>query len=206
MSIRKYLAIASPVLLATAGIGCFGTSLLLKKVRRGKHRPIAGKYQTLTGKVVVITGSSRGLGLALAEQFGRNGARLVLTARDPEELRRARAHLIKRHAVLDENDIETIACDLAEHEQAQEMIARAINRFGRVDVLVNNAGIISVGPVENQPLSAFQDAMNGNYYTMLHSTLAVLPQMLERRDGAIVKHYLDRRQDGRTAPAALLGQ
>lgn len=178
MSIRKFLWIAGPALAATAGAGCIGTSLLLKKARRHRRR-------TLAGKVVVITGSSRGLGLAMAEEFGRNGARLVLTARHLDGLERARAYLLKKRAVR-EDDVEMIACDLTEADQAEEMIARATSRFGQIDVLVNNAGIISVGPVENQPLSAFLDAINGIYYPMLYSTLAVLPQMLARRSGSIV--------------------
>lgn len=183
MSIRKYVAIASPVLLATGAVVCVGASLLLKKVLQSSERATS---RPLEGKVVVITGGSRGLGLALAEQFGRSGARLALAARDSEELDRALAYLLKRRAIRDKSDVELIACDLTDNQQAQEMIARATGRFGRVDVLINNAGIITVGPVENQPLSAFQAAMNGNYYTMLQSTLAVLPQMLARRDGAIV--------------------
>ena len=66
------------------------------------------------------------------------------------------------------------------------MVRQVEKHFGRIDVLVNNAGVIQVGPVEDQPLSAFKEAMESNYYTALHTTMAALPEMLERRDGHIV--------------------
>ena len=135
--------------------------------------------------MVVITGASRGLGLALAEAFGRAGARLVLAARDPYELERARALLLQRGAV-DAERVLMIPFDLREEAQAREMIERATQHFGRVDVLVNNAGIITVGPVEQQSLEAFRDAMNTNFFGTLHCTQAVLPQMLQRHAGSIV--------------------
>ncbi len=137
-------------------------------------------------KVVVITGGSRGFGLALAEEFGRGGAKLVLTARDPYELERARNLLVEREAIADTNAALIIPCDIREDAQVQAMIERATQHFGRVDVLVNNAGIITVGPVENQSLASFDDAMQTNFYGMLHCTLAVLPAMLQRQAGSIV--------------------
>lgn len=140
----------------------------------------------MAGKVVLITGGSRGFGLALAREFGRLGAKLILTARDTEELAKARAALVESDIGIGAEDVRTLACDLTDAEQTRAMVAQASREFGGIDVLVNNAGIITVGPVENQPLSAFKRAIETNYYTMLHATLAVLPEMLERRDGSIV--------------------
>jgi short-subunit dehydrogenase len=122
----------------------------------------------------------------MAEEFGRNGARLVLTARNPYELENARKRLLSRGLGLQEEDILLLPCDLTHAEQTRAMVEQAIRHFGRIDVLVNNAGIITVGPVENQPLSAFYNAMETNFYAMLHATLAALPHMLERRAGNIV--------------------
>ncbi len=180
---KKFLALgalagAGVAALGLAGAGAIGISAML---RNGRSRT---RY-SFAGRVVLITGASRGLGLAMAEEFGRLGARLVLTARDADELARARETLLEVGAVRRE-DVEIIPCDLTDSEQAKKMIATATARFGQIDILVNNAGIITVGPVENQPLSAFQNAIESNYYTMLHATLAVLPQMLARADGAIV--------------------
>ncbi len=136
------------------------------------------------GKVVLITGSSRGLGLALAERFARAGARVVLTARNAEELGRAQDLLLSRGAAQQENLL-SFPCDLRENAQVEQLVEDVRRSWGPVNVLVNNAGVISVGPVESQPLSAFEDAIRSNYFSMLHATLAVLPSMLSRRDGAI---------------------
>ncbi|MEO6829001.1 MAG: SDR family NAD(P)-dependent oxidoreductase, partial [Acidobacteriaceae bacterium] len=159
------------------------TLTVARRRSRGRNK---NADSSLAGKVVVITGGSRGLGLALAEEFARNGAKLVLAARDADELTRACTQLLKLGTGLREQDIETIPCDLTDSEQAAKMIAFATGRFGQIDILVNNAGIISVGPLEDQPEEAFKRAIGSNYYTMLHSTLAALPQMLERQNGSIV--------------------
>ncbi|MGH9617308.1 MAG: SDR family NAD(P)-dependent oxidoreductase [Acidobacteriaceae bacterium] len=139
---------------------------------------------SLAGKVVLIAGGSRGLGLALAEEFASRRARVILTARDPNELERARKKLVALG--IDEDDVEAIPSDLTDDEQARNMISRATRKFGQIDILVNSVGIITVGPVENQPLDAFKKAIESNYYTMLHSSLAVMPQMLARGSGIIV--------------------
>lgn len=145
-----------------------------------------GRLHRLRGKVAVITGGSRGLGLALAENLGRLGVRLVLAARDAEELQRAVTLLRKRDAVSPATEVLTVAADLRRAEDAERLIQEATRRFGRVDVLINNAGVITVGPIENQTIQAFHDVMDANFFSGLHCTLAVLPQMLERREGAIV--------------------
>lgn len=138
------------------------------------------------GKVVVITGGSRGLGLALAEELGRKGAKLALSARDGDELARARELLLKRHCVRDPNDIFLFPADLRNAQEADELIHQTARRFGQVDILINNAGVITVGPLENQTVADFRDVMDTNFFAGLHCTLAVLPEMLARKGGAIV--------------------
>ncbi len=137
------------------------------------------------GKVALITGSSRGFGLAIAEQFARAGARVVLTARDQVALGRARNLLLERGAALADNVI-AFPCDVRERAEVEKLIAHVEGHWGRIDVLVNNAGIISIGPVESQPVEAYEDAIRTNYLSMVYTSLAVLPKMLARRDGAIV--------------------
>jgi short-subunit dehydrogenase len=164
---------------ALGGLGMLsaGVGLMAARSRR--------RSEYFRRKVVLITGSSRGLGLALAEELGKRGARLVLTARDEEELDRARAKLLEIGAVRDEADIVTILADLRSAQGAKRLIETASSRFGGIDVLVNNAGVITVGPVENQTVSDFHDVMDSNFFSAVHCTLAVLPQMLSRRAGAI---------------------
>lgn len=129
-------------------------------------------------RVVLITGGSRGLGLALAERFGRAGCRLILTARNVDELIHARYTLLERHAVRTPESVLLIPADLTDPAQAESLVDHAIAHFGRIDVLINNAGIIEVGPVEDQPLAAYRRAMATNFFAALHTTHAALSHML----------------------------
>jgi NAD(P)-dependent dehydrogenase (short-subunit alcohol dehydrogenase family) len=133
-------------------------------------------------QVVLITGGSRGLGLALAERYARSGARLILTASDQEELSRARHTLLACQAIQSPDDVLLIPADLADAAQAANLIEHAIAHFGRIDILINNAGIIEVGPVEDQPIAAYRRAMATNFFAALHTTHAALPHLLRRRD------------------------
>ncbi len=137
------------------------------------------------GKIALITGSSRGLGLALAESFARAGARVVLTARDEAELEEARALLVERGAAK-ASDVLVVPCDLRERAEVTGLVGQVRAHWGEIDILVNNAGLISVGPVEAQPVEAFEEAIRSNYFSMVYASLAVLPAMLARQDGAIV--------------------
>ena len=122
----------------------------------------------------------------MAEEFARHGARIILTARDYEELNRARAQLLDQGSVASPDDILVVPADLRKPEEADYLIHRATEAWGQVDVLVNNAGVITVGPVENQTSRNFHDVMETNFFSGLHCTLSVLPQMLARKNGSIV--------------------
>jgi len=139
------------------------------------------KATDLTGKVALITGGSRGLGLALAEEFTHQGARLVLCARYESELERARQKIVAMGA-----EVLTIPCDITDREQVQRMVDQAATRFGQIDVLVNNAGIITVGPLQAQALKDFEESMAVMFWGTIYPTMAVLPTMLERQSGHIV--------------------
>jgi NAD(P)-dependent dehydrogenase (short-subunit alcohol dehydrogenase family) len=137
------------------------------------------------GQVAVITGGSRGLGLALAHRFGRAGLKLVLCARDEQELEVARHILLHSGDVRHEDDILLVVCDITDPAQAAGLVDQAIRTFGSLDVLINNAGIMEVGPVEAQPLEAYRRAMDTNFFGALHTILAAMPHLLEH-GGAIV--------------------
>lgn len=178
---RVKVALVSGAALAGIGAVCAGATaaLMLKSL-------VKTAAQRLRGKVVLITGGSRGLGLAMAEEFGRRGAKLVLTARDMEELERARASLLRQKAVEAPEDVFLVSGDLRKSEDADLVVERATAHFGRVDILINNAGIITVGPVEDQTVRDFHDAMDSNFFSGVHCTFAVAPQMLRRKEGTIV--------------------
>ena len=140
--------------------------------------------RTRQRSVVVITGGSRGLGFALAERYARAGAQLVLTARDPDELAEARHSLLERRVLRREEDLLLVPADLTDEQQASDLIAAALNTFGRIDILINNAGIIEVGPAEDQTLDAYRRAIETNFYAALYTTYAALPYLLARTEAA----------------------
>ncbi|MBV9124439.1 MAG: SDR family oxidoreductase [Planctomycetes bacterium] len=135
----------------------------------------------LRDKSVLITGSSRGLGLVLARQFAREGARLTICARDPRELDRAREDLAGYGV-----PVLAVPCDVADNVQVRLLVEEVRKEYGQVDVLVNNAGTIGVGPVELMTLDDFEEAMKINFWSALYATLAVLPGMRQRKEGRIV--------------------
>src|ERR1044071_2040273 len=94
---------------------------------------------TLRDKVALITGGSRGLGLVLARHVCAQGGNVALIARDPDELARAKADLAPRGG-----KVLTIKCDLLDKTQIQSAVRQIIDRFGKIDILINNAGIIEV--------------------------------------------------------------
>ena len=132
-------------------------------------------------KNVLITGGSRGLGLVLAREFAREGARLALCARDEDELERARLDLESRGA-----QVMTHRCDVTSREDVLRMIAAVESGFGDVDVLVNNAGVIQMGPLDVMTPADFEKAMNSHFWAPLNTMMAVLPRMRARKSGRIV--------------------
>lgn len=144
-------------------------------------RRVLQKKLAIQDKVVLITGGSRGLGLAVAEEFASQGAKLVLCARNERELRQAQEHFSPaKTAVL------TVRCDVTDPNQVQQLIEKALNRFGQIDIVVNNAGIISAGPVRTLTREDFEESMNVIFWGTFNTTMAVLPHMLERKQGSIV--------------------
>jgi NAD(P)-dependent dehydrogenase (short-subunit alcohol dehydrogenase family) len=135
----------------------------------------------LKGKTVLVTGGSRGLGLVLAREFAEEGANVAVCARDPAELEKARADLEQRGA-----SVFAFPCDVTDRAQVKELIQVVRRRFGGVDVLVNNAGVIQVGPLEVMTLEDFEQAMAVHFWGPLYATLEVLPHMRARRGGRIV--------------------
>ena len=135
----------------------------------------------LRGKTVLVTGGSRGLGLVLAREFASNGARVAICARDEEELQQATEDLESRGA-----EVMSVKCDVTNVAEVEAMVSRVRERFGQIDVLVNNAGTIQVGPLEVMNRDDFEHAMRAHFWGPLNTILAVLPEMRERQDGRIV--------------------
>jgi NAD(P)-dependent dehydrogenase (short-subunit alcohol dehydrogenase family) len=135
----------------------------------------------LRGQVVLITGGSRGLGLTLARQFAEEGCRIALCARDEEELSRARTDLEELGA-----EVMIERCDVSDRDRVEEMVAAVAARMGGIDIVVNNAGIIQVGPFEAMTPGDFERAMAVNFWGPLHVIWAALPHLRARGTGRIV--------------------
>ena len=135
----------------------------------------------LRGAVALVTGGSRGLGLALSRELARQGCRLAICARDETELEVARAELKG-------TDVEVLAvpCDVSDPAQVATMVEAVTRHYGGIDVLINNAGIIVVAPLESLTRADFERVMATNFWGVLNPTLAVLPGMRARGSGRIV--------------------
>ena len=136
---------------------------------------------TLQNKVVLITGGSRGLGLLLARQFAAQGARLALLARDEAELGRAAAELRRRGA-----DVLTIPADVGERAQVEAAVEATAAYYGRLDVLVNNAGVIQVGPAANMSLDDYETALRTHFWGPLYAMRAARPYLQRQGGGRVV--------------------
>jgi NAD(P)-dependent dehydrogenase (short-subunit alcohol dehydrogenase family) len=131
----------------------------------------------LAGRVAIVTGGSRGLGYALVEELLRRGARVATCARGEEQLERARRRL--------GGSVLAIPCDVSDRAQAEAFVEQVDAELGPVDVLVNNAGVISVGPLATQTHEDFAEMLDIQLWGVLHCTLAVLPGMVARGEGRI---------------------
>ena len=135
----------------------------------------------LRGAVALVTGGSRGLGLALSRELARQGCRLAICARDQTELEAARADLERSGA-----EVLAVPCDVADPAQVAAMVEAVTRHYGRIDILINNAGIMVVAPVETLTRADFERVMAVNFWGVLNPTLEVLPGMRARGAGRIV--------------------
>ncbi len=134
----------------------------------------------LRNRVVVIAGGSRGLGFAIATECLRQGARVALAGHDAERLAQAEARLSRL------GQVRVHACDLRDPQSAAALIAGVHAAWGAVDVLINNAGVMMVGPWQAMTEADFAEAMAVHFWSPLWLTQAVLPQMIARGEGRIV--------------------
>lgn len=133
------------------------------------------------GEVVVVTGGSRGLGLEIAHAFGYAGAAVVITARREQWLTEAEAFL-KDRAIA----VHSMVCDVADASSVEQTVQQTLEKYGKIDVLVNNAGQTWGAPAENHPLERWRQVIETNITGTFLMSQAVGRHMLERGKGAIV--------------------
>jgi NAD(P)-dependent dehydrogenase (short-subunit alcohol dehydrogenase family) len=160
------------LLAGAAGLGLLTAARAVRRRRR----------LDLRDRVVLVTGGSRGLGLLIAREMAMEGARLAIVARDTDELDLARRELAAAGGMR----VLALPCDIRSQEEAEWAVAATVERFGRLDVLVNNAGVIQVGPMEHMGLKDFEDAMRVHFWGPLYLVGAALPHLKKDREGRIV--------------------
>lgn len=158
-----------PVPLITAGV-LAGAILTARRAQDDLH-----------GEVAVVTGASRGLGLLLARELAGQGCPLVICARDAAELERAADDLRAVGA-----EVTTVACDVTDEATPQLLIDTAVQRYGRLDILVSNAGVIQVGPVQATQIGHYEVALNTMALAPARLALTALPVMRRQGHGRIV--------------------
>jgi NAD(P)-dependent dehydrogenase (short-subunit alcohol dehydrogenase family) len=159
---------------AGAAVG-FGAAVAAARLARSRHAI------SFDGRVVIVTGGSRGLGLVMARMFADEGARVVLLARDLNELERAREDLEPRRG-----EVIAIRCDVRRRADVRAAIDQVMDRWHAIDVLVNNAGVIQVGPFDHMDHEDFENAMATHFWGPLNLMLEVVPIMQHRMFGRIV--------------------
>lgn len=136
-----------------------------------RNRPGA----SLRDRVALVTGGSRGLGFLIARELLDRGARVAICARDLETLDRA-ANLLAGHG-----PVAAFRCDVARPEEVSRMIQDVVARFGRLDVLVNNASVIKVAPLETMTRGDFEEALDITFWGTVNTTLEALPHLRRAR-------------------------
>ena len=134
------------------------------------------------GRNVLITGGSRGLGLVMARKLAAQGARLVLMARDERELDRAKRLLEEEYGA----DVLAVRCDVRRRADVRAGVDQVLAQWDHVDVLINNAGVIQVGPLEHMEHEDFENTMATHFWGPLHLMLELIPSMRRRGFGRIV--------------------
>ncbi len=135
----------------------------------------------MKGKVAVVTGAGRGIGRAIAQALGREGARVVLAARTPAEIESAAGEIRALGT-----DALAVRADIGREEDARRLIETALENFGTVDILVNNAGIGHFAPVAELPVDEFDAMWQVNMRGVFLTTRAALPAMMKQRSGDIL--------------------
>jgi short-subunit dehydrogenase len=142
---------------------------------------LAARRADIRGEVAVVTGASRGLGLLLARELAGHGCPLVICARDAAGLERAAAQLRDAGA-----EVTAVACDVTDEASPRLLVDTALQRYGRLDIVISNAGIIQVGPVEAARVDHYESAVETMALAPVRLALTALPVMRRQGHGRIV--------------------
>jgi NAD(P)-dependent dehydrogenase (short-subunit alcohol dehydrogenase family) len=137
----------------------------------------------LKGKVAIVTGSTKGIGLAIAEALAAHGARVVISSRTADDVRRVAADFEKQHGA---GSALGIPCDVGRYEDCHELVARTVKQFGRLDVLVNNAGVGGFRPVAEMEPERWRAVIETNLSGLFYCSREAIPLLKKSGDGWII--------------------
>ncbi|MCR8634334.1 SDR family NAD(P)-dependent oxidoreductase [Paenibacillus radicis (ex Xue et al. 2023)] len=140
----------------------------------------------LAGKIAIVTGASAGIGFACSKALFEEGASVVMVARDAERMLQAAAAIREGHPAGDASRIVTVSGDMRESETVKRAVATALECFGRIDILINNAGSAKAGSFFELPEEAFMDAWSLKLLGYIRMVKEAAPHMINQRDGRIV--------------------
>lgn len=138
--------------------------------------------ENLKGKNAIITGASKGIGKAIARKLARNGINLLLAARTQSTLDETAAELKKENQV----KVLGVSCDVSRLADLENLVKVSQEQLGKIDILINNAGVSSQYPFERQPLDDLERLAHTNYLGYVRLTRLVIPHMIENKSGAII--------------------
>lgn len=139
------------------------------------------RVDDISGEVAIVTGASRGLGLLLATELAHRSCKLLICARDADELERAAVRLRETGA-----EVEAMTCDVTSEDAARQLVDAARQHYGRLDIVISSAGIIRVGPVQSTTAADYEEALAVMALAPARLALAALPVMQEQGHGRIV--------------------
>lgn len=137
----------------------------------------------MSKKVAIVTGASRGIGKAIAELFAKEGMSVVINSRNEDEIRRAAQEIQKNTG---NHQIIPIQADVRNHSDVERLVQLTIKQFGRIDVLVNNAGVAVVKPLADTTDHQYERVMDTNLKGVFYCCKAVLPHMIAQKSGHII--------------------
>jgi len=136
----------------------------------------------LKGKIAIVTGASRGIGKALASTAASLGINLSIAARQEGPLEETADEIAKEYKVV----VLPVPCDVTKLEDLENLVNKTKEKFGRIDILINNAGVSSQYPFEKQPLEDFERLAHTNYLGYVRLIRLVINDMIQRKSGAII--------------------
>lgn len=136
----------------------------------------------LKGKSAIVTGASRGIGKALALTAASLGVNLAIAARQEGPLKETAEEIAKKYKV----EVLSVACDVTKFKDLENLVKKTKDKFGKIDILINNAGVSSQYPFEKQPFEDFEKLVHTNYLGYVRMIRLVINDMIARKSGAII--------------------